>query len=307
MTSTRAIISGIRSALGAKWMVVIFFGCNLLLAAAVAAPMHTAIADHLGGSMVGRELAEGFSAAWLAEFNIAYGEFLKGFSQTILYAGLVFLFMNTVLSAGAFEVFVRGEGAYMHAFGRGLGKFFGRFARLMVVGSVLYFAAFWLFNGPLSKGVERLFIGVNPDRWFFYLSWIRLGLLGLVLLFIRALIDYAKADLVIDEHFSIFAALGHAAGFVLSHLVRVLAIYIVFGIFVGISAAVYIWFANLMPQHSVATIFIWFVVAQAFLWVHWLFRLSNWGADVAFYSANRKIAVTPPLPSEPERTAAVQA
>ena len=57
MTSTRAIISGIQSALRAKWMVAIFFGCNLLLAAVVAAPMHTAIRDHLGGSMVGRELA----------------------------------------------------------------------------------------------------------------------------------------------------------------------------------------------------------------------------------------------------------
>jgi hypothetical protein len=300
MTPTRAIVSGIQHALRTKWMVAIFFGCNLLLAAVLAAPMHSAIAGHLGGSMVGRELAEGFSAAWLAEFNIAYSDFLKGFGQSVVFAGMVFLFLNTVLSAGAFEVFMRGEGAYMHAFGHGLGKFFGRFARLMILAAVMYFVAFWLFNGPLAKGVERLFVGVNPDRWYFYLTWLRLAVLGLVLLAIRAIVDYAKADLVVDEHFSIFAAIGHAAGFVLGNFARVLAMYVVFALAGVATVAVYVVFANLMPQHTVATIFIWFVVAQALLWVRWMFRLSNWAADVAFYRAQRPVLAAPATPpSEP--------
>ncbi len=300
MTSTRAIVNGIRHALRTKWMVAIFFGCNLLLAAAVAAPMHTAIADHLGASMVGRELAEGFSAAWLAEFNIAYEAFLKGFSQTIIYAGIIFLLLNTVLSAGAFEVFTRGEGAYLHAFGRGVGKFFGRFARLMILATVLYFVVFWLFNGPLFRGLETMFTGVNPDRWYFYLTWTRLVLLGLVLLVVRAIVDYAKADLVVDEHFSIFAALGHAAGFVVANFFRVLLMYLVFAALAVATIAVYVVFANLMPQHTVATVFIWFVVAQALVWLRWTFRLSNWAADVAFYRARRPVLAAPVTPPAPE-------
>ncbi len=290
MSSIRAISSGLGAAGRTKWMVVIFFGCNLLLAAALAAPMHTAIADHLGNSMVGHDLVQGFSTAWFSEFNITYSEFLKGFSQTIIYAGLLFLVLNTVLSAGAFEVFARGEGAYMHAFGRGIGKYFGRFARLMIVGSVLYFVAFWLFNGAISAGIERAFRGVNPQRWLYYLTWLRLALLAVALLVVRAVIDFAKADMVADDHFSVFAALGHAAGFVLARFRRVLFMYLALTFFAALTVAVYVVFANLMPQHSVATIFIWFVVAQALLWVRWFFRLGTWAADVAYYRANRPVA-----------------
>lgn len=294
MNATRAIFSGIGAASRAKWLVVLFYACNLLLAAAVAAPMHTAIADHIGNSMVGRELAEGFSAAWLAEFNIAYGEFLKSFSVSIIYAGILFLFLNTVLSAGAFEVFARGEGAYMHAFGRGVGKFFGRFTRLMLLSTVFYFVAFWFFNGPVSWLIERAFRGVNPDQWYYYLTWLRLAVLGVLIVVVRAIIDFAKVDLVLDDHFSIFAALGHAAGFVLANFRRVFSIYIVFGVLTVAAAAVYVLFANLMPQHSVATIFIWFIVAQLLLWVRWLFRLAMWGADVMYYQANRRPAQVAP-------------
>ena len=66
MTSGNAIASGLRASRHNKSMVAIFYGCNLLAAAALAAPMHQAIAEHVGTSAAGYGLAQGFSAAWLA-------------------------------------------------------------------------------------------------------------------------------------------------------------------------------------------------------------------------------------------------
>src|SRR5687767_4021965 len=114
MTASQAIFSGLRAAWRAKWLVFLFFAANLVLAAALAAPMHSAIRDHLGNSGTAEELARGFSATWLLEFQVVYSAFLKGFSMALVYGGIVFLLLNTVLSAGAFEVFTRGEGARMH-------------------------------------------------------------------------------------------------------------------------------------------------------------------------------------------------
>ena len=105
MTVSQAISTGLAAAWRNKALVTLFFACNLLLAAAVAAPMHSAIADHLGNSMTANELARGFSAPWLTEFQLAYSGFLKGFSTAIVYGGILFLVLNAVLSAGAFEVF----------------------------------------------------------------------------------------------------------------------------------------------------------------------------------------------------------
>jgi hypothetical protein len=286
MTMSRAIGSGLLGTGRTKWMVSIFYACNLLLAAAIAAPMYTAIADHVGNSAVGEQLAKSFSAAWLAEFSISHSEFLRGFSITVVYAGILFLALNTVLSAGAFEVFRQGEEARLHAFGRGMGKFFGRFARLAVVTSFLYFVVFWFLNGPVNHWLELPFRNSAVEAWHFYLNLGRVALLGFLVVVVNLMVEYAKADIVIHEHESSLAALGHGAGFVLRRFGQVLGIYVVLGLLTVGCIAVYGVFAYFFPQSSVLTIFFWFLVAQALLWLRWMFRLASWGAAVAYYGAH---------------------
>jgi hypothetical protein len=266
-------------------MVAIFYGSGLLVAAAVAAPMHDAIADHVSNSAAGHALVNGFSAAWLSEFTIAKGEFLKNFSVGVLYTGVLFLALNTVLSAGAFEVFTAGEGAGLHAFGRGMGKYFGRFARLAVIASVLYFVAFRILNGTLERLIERQLQRASVAGPWMWLGLARVALLVAWVLVVNALVEYAKADIVIDEHRSAIAAFLHAAGFFLAHFGRVMLIYLTLGLLTTVTIVVYVVFARWMPQHSVATIFIWFAVAQALLWLRWMFRLASWGAAVSYYGA----------------------
>jgi hypothetical protein len=104
---------------------------------------------------------------------------------------------------------------------------------------------------------------------------------------VNALVEYAKADIVTDEHRSAVAAFLHAAGFFLAHCGRVMLIYLTLGLLTTATIVVYVVFARWMPQYSVATIFIWFAVAQALLWVRWMFRLASWGATVAYYGAEK--------------------
>jgi hypothetical protein len=287
MMISQAISSGLRAAWRAKWMVLIFFACNLLLAAAIAAPMQTAIADHLGNSAVGEQLARGFDSAWLGEFQVAYSTFMRAFSIAIVYGAILFLALNTVLSAGAFEVFAQAGGAGMHAFGRGIGKYFLRFSRLVIVASFFYFVAFWLWQGPVSYGLDALFRDSAVERWHFYLNWVRWAALFFTVFVINMVVDYAKADLVIDDHRSVLAALGHAAGFVVAHFGRVFAIYLALGLMATVTVFVYSAFARFFPQSSMITVLIWFLVAQALLCARWMFRLASWGAAVAFYGGHK--------------------
>ncbi len=283
MTTLQAIACGLAAVRRTKWMVSIFYACNLLLAAAIAAPMYTAISEHVGNSELGQQLAGGFSAAWLTEFSILYGAFLKNFSISVVYAGILFLALNTVLSAGAFEVFTRGEGARMHAFGRGIGKFFGRFARLVLIASLFYFLVFWFFNWAVYGGLNVLFRNSVTERGYFYLNLLRVALLFFCVVVVNMVVEYAKADIVIHEHASSLAALGHGAGFVFSRLGRVLAIYVGLGMLTVACMAVYNLFAYFFPQSAVWPILVWFLVAQALFWLRWMFRLASWGAAVAYY------------------------
>ena len=283
MTAFRAISAGFGATWRAKWMVFLFFACHLLLAAAVAAPMHSAIADHLGRSAVGEELARGFSAAWLTEFQIAYESFLKSFSIAIVYAGILFLALNTVLSAGAYEVFAGGEGARLHAFGRGVGKYFTRFVRLALIASVLYFLAFWIWNDLAVRQLERWFQDSTREAWHFRLNLVRVGMLFASAMLVNLLVEYTRADMVVRQRESMLAALGQAAGFVFRRLPAVLAISLIPGLLNVLAIAAYAVFARYFPQDRSATILLWFLVAQALFWARWLFRLSSWGAALEYY------------------------
>ena len=283
MTARQAVRAGLHAAARNPWMVWLFFAANLLLAAAVAVPMHSAIADYLGNSSRGNELVAGFSAAWLTEFQLLNAGFLKGFSIAIVYAGIVFLVLNTALSAGAFEVFYRGPGATAHAFGRGMGRYSGRFFSLAALASVFYFIVFWFFNHLAPHIVDQFFGQGVREVWAFYMNWVRWALFFLCVLAVNALVDYAKADLVADDHGSVLAALGHAAGFVWRHRGRVLRAYLALALLAGLAIFAYAAFARFFPQHSALTIFLWFLVAQALLWLRWLLRLAQWGAATALY------------------------
>jgi hypothetical protein len=293
MKASQAIAAGLRAAWGAKWLVFLFFAANLVLAAALAAPMHSAIRDHLGNSAVGEELARGFSATWLLEFQLVYGAFLKGFSTALVYGGIVFLLLNTVLSAGAFEVFTRGEGARMHAFGRGVGKYAFRFFRLMVIASALYFVVFWFWNSAVGWLVENWADDLVRERWYVMVEWLRWALLAFSVFTVSAVTEYAKASIVAHDRASVLAALGDAAGFVLAHFRRVMATYVGLGALGALTIFLYATFARFFPQSSVLTVFLWFMVAQAFLWLRWMFRLASWAAAVGYYGADRRVTAAP--------------
>ncbi len=290
MTVSQAISAGLSAAWRNKAVVALFFACNLLLAAAVAAPMHSAIADHLGNSMTANQLARGFSASWLTEFQLAYSGFLKGFSTEIVYGGILFLVLNAVLSAGAFGVFSQpapedGGPGSMYTFGRGLGLFWGRFLRLTAIVSAFYYVLFWFWAGRAAQFNRWLFRDSVREAPHFYLEWLRWALLFFCCFVVNAIVDYTRAALVAHPDRSTLAALGDGAGFVAGRLGRVMAIYLALGVLSAAAVLAYAAFARFFPQSSVITVFIWFVVAEILLWVRWLLRLGSWGAAVGYYRA----------------------
>lgn len=209
--------------------------------------------------------------------------------------------LNAVLSAGAFEVFARAERGEpedggpapaslrwcMHAFGRGIGRFWGRFLRLTAIASVIYYVLFWLWAGRVAQFNRWLFRDSVREAPHFYLEWLRWALLFFCCFVVNAIVDYTRAALVAHPDRSTLAALGAGAGFVVGRLGRVIAIYLGLGLLAAAAVLAYAAFARFFPQSSVITVFIWFVVAQILLWIRWLLRLSSWAAAVAYYTADR--------------------
>jgi hypothetical protein len=69
----------------------------------------------------------------------------------------------------------------------------------------------------------------------------------------------------------------------MGRLGRVLAIYVGVGVLTAAAIFIYLLFARYFPQSGMVTILIWFLVAQALLWLRWMLRLASWGAVVGYY------------------------
>jgi hypothetical protein len=283
MTVGRAIRTGLRAARRNAWLVVIFYASNLLLAAIVAAPMYDAIRSHLGHSATAQRLADGFDLGWLIQFQLASGDLLSHTATLVAWMGVLFLALNTILSAGAFELFAHPHDARLGTFGYGIGRFFFSFARLALLASALYYVAFLFWNVLLADVMQSAFRNSVHEAPLFYLTWLRWALLFATVFVINAIVEYAKADLVLDDHGSALGALGHAAGFVFARFGRVMAIYLFLGLLTTLTIFVYAAFARFFPQSGVVTIFIWFVVAQLLLFLRWMFRLASWAAELTYY------------------------
>jgi hypothetical protein len=150
---------------------------------------------------------------------------------------------------------------------------------------VLYFVAFWFWNKPVAWLISRGFRDSIHEAGPFWLTWLRVVLLILTVFVIKIAVEYARADIALHDHPSAFAAFGHGAGFVASRFGRVFGIYLGVGLFTFGAMALYAIFARYFPQTNVATIFIWFVIAQALLWLRWMFRLASWAAAVEYRRA----------------------
>lgn len=295
MTAGEAIRAGLGAAWRNKWLVMLFYAANLLLAAAVAAPMHQVIREHAGAGKVSEDLARGFSVAWLAEFRIVHTSFLETFASGIVYASVLFLLLNTVLSAGAFEVFFRGAGAGMHAFGRGTGRYFFRFLRLALIASLLYFVVFSLLQDRATAWLDEAFRYSTTERGHYLLDWLRIVLLLAGLFTVNAIVDYAKASLVVRDDASVLGALGEAAGFVFGRYLRVMAIYLALALAAALLVLVYAVFARYFPQSNVLTVLLWFLVAQVLLFGRWALRLAHWAAATKYFLAHQPAPVPAPL------------
>jgi hypothetical protein len=181
----------------------------------------------------------------------------------------------------------------MHAFGRGLGRFWGRFLRLTAIASVFYYVLFWFWASRMAQFNHWVVRGGVREAPHFYLEWLRWALLFFCCFVVNAIVDYARAALVAHPDRSTLAALGEGAGFVAGRFGRVMAIYLGLGVLAALAVLAYAAFARFFPQSSVMTVFVWFLVAQILLWVRWLLRLSSWAAALAFYQSHSAPAPVP--------------
>jgi len=278
----------------------VLFLANLTLAAAAAFPIYQGMQSFTGHSLMGRELARGFSVDWLTDFIFNNPGAFDRYATGIVAMGLVSLALNSILAGGVLAHFKSPDVNYsLGDFFRHAGHYAGRLVRLLVIGLICYGVVMELLSENVSRLVDHWTGNWADDRSAFcvHLAIALLALLGLG--FVNLVMDYARVRLVLEEGTGAVQAFLTGLGFSLGRLRTAIGVYVLpssCGLaLLGVYRLLFPWglintsIAEGSRDRQFLALGVLFVVQQLVLFARYWFRVATWASEWSYYSRTRKL------------------
>jgi hypothetical protein len=270
-------------------LALLLLGINVLIALVLVLPLYGILNQSLGHSLLGQQSLNEPDYNWLIGFLHTNQRFLRSLSSTIVWAGLGYMALQSVIAAGVLEVLYAGDRFSLRLFFDGLLRHGWRFIRLFGLSLVVYFVIFWFFNKLLTEGVW--FIG-GLDQWtrdwaseagVFWLYLLKNVLLGAALLFVVMVFDYAKISLVLERSGGVVRASARAFRFVRDRLWLTLGVFYALGVAGVIVIGVYLGIEVVLPQTSFWLVLVALLWQQLFMFARQWLKVALYGAEMELY------------------------
>jgi hypothetical protein len=300
---------GWKRVLAAPAVVAGVFCLTVALALPLAWTLRGLLQAHLGSSLMAADAADAVDYDWWQEFSAqssgigtTFTPSLIGFAATldnistlldgqseiapVVSALTLYLTGWTFVSGGILDRYARQRRTRTYGFFAACGVYFFRFIRLAVIAGAFYW---WLFDfvhpWVFDEWYPRLTRDISVERDAFAIRALMYLAFGGVLLFGNLLFDYAKVRAVVEDRRSVLGALNAALRFVANHPGRAFGLYAFNSVtFIG---ALAVW-AAIAPRAGGAGASLWigFLVAQAYLLARLLLKLQFMASQTALFQAS---------------------
>jgi len=325
MSVREAFVDGLRRVRRAPWLLVGLWASTVLLALPLAVTLRGMIDAHLGASLMAESAARGVNYDWWNEFLaqaagvgqsfvpaiIGFAAVMKNLSGVADGTALPTVIASAVaaqiavalfLAGGAIDRLARDRAVGAGAFFAACGVYVFRFLRLAMMAGVLYWALLgpyheWLFTSvypALTRSVT-----VERTAWLYRLALY--GALGLPVLALNLLVDYAKVRAVVEDRHSMIGAFVAGVRFVRRNPGAACGLYLLnAGLWLLVIGA-YALAAPSAASHVLA-----FIVGQAYILARVAVRLQFAASQVALFQGRLAHAgyVARPVPTWPDSPAA---
>ncbi|MFO7980056.1 MAG: hypothetical protein R6V00_04380 [Candidatus Aminicenantes bacterium] len=285
------LITGLNMTRRTIKMVLLLYVLNLLFASLLAVPMFHSLKNHIGPSAVGDELEKGFDYLWWEEYRdqsqgfektftpsiIGKGALLKNWESLIqmkflnyppslLLFGFLYILLHTFLAGGIVFIFSQEPPKFtFKKFFHGAGKYFPYFLGIMIVSFTVFFFILgsltrW-FGSIVASSAETSVSEITP-----FILGIIFSLVSLVIfLFCHIVFDYARIKTVSEQRKNIFKSLLSSLNFVVKNLGATLGLYYLLFAVTILLSIIYISIHSLIPQVSLWSVGIVFIIQQSFI------------------------------------------
>jgi hypothetical protein len=258
-----SLSEGLRQAARTPRLAVTLWAWNLALAAGATAPLARWLAGALPRAPEADVLAERFSVGVLSELLQDAGPALTLVWTAVAAAVVLAVLGSGLVAGGMLEVLGGDDGRpFLHRFGRGAGRFFGRFLRLQLLALVAAAVA-----GLLGAVVSLALGPLRESHWEPAAVLSLLIVLGVVLfgLAVAGLaLDYARIRVSLDGSRRMLRAYLAALHLVARQLPRTAGLWLLSAGLLLAAAAAYLAFTQAVPSSTTPFLALTVLAQQAF-------------------------------------------
>jgi len=270
---------------------------NLALALAAGVPGWLALRSAIGLLPEADPLRHGFDLGVLVDLVEMRPGLLGGLMLSALGVACLGLLLGAAATGGALEVLTsRDERPFAHRFGRGAGRFFGRFVRAGLLVGVVAAVVVGLLAAPLLALCARLRreSGSELATNAVWAAAVLLG--GLVVLLALLALDAARVRIVREDARRVLPLLRSGFAVVLGHPVKWLGTWGVNAVLGALALGLYVAFRHAVPAGTGPLVLLMLVVQQAFVLVRSWLRVALLGSEIALVQHLRPLRVAPGPP-----------
>ncbi len=278
------IKTGFSQALKHKRLLLIFYLTNLLFGLILMLPFRAVTGDFVGSSLTGEKLAGQMDFDFLSELFRYHPGFFDTYSSLIFVLALIYFLCVLFFSGGVFAVLVQKDAFSSALFWRGCGRYFGRFARLLLFCLPLFVIFFCLQF--IETGIQRLVFGDDPYQYVVYWgAWAQFILRVVGLFFSWMVFDYARIYVVVFDERKMRRALFQSLQFVFGNIGKTLALVSVFYLAGAVVLVLYNPIADLLSAPNALVVFSLFLLQQVYMLFRTLMKLGLWSGELNLWQA----------------------
>lgn len=274
-----ATAAALRTALRTPRLVLLLWGAHLAIAAVAFYPALRLLDRTLANAPAGDEFLRRFSLPLFGDVMRSGRAWFEGFGQLLTLVVVLTLLWNVLSAGGALESLLSGDPSRLaHRFGRGAGRFFGRFLRMGLAAVPAALLVAGVLAGPIF-GV-RASLADNAEGAKFWLGLVGLLVALFAILLVQLALDLARVRVARDDVRKGVRVFRGTLRAVLRRPWQVLAIWLPLAAAFVLIAALYLGFRGLLPAGG-GLLFVLFLAQQLVMIARAGMRVALWSGEIA--------------------------
>lgn len=279
----QTLLYGTRSVFHNAKFVILMWAFNAASALVLVVPVYNILVDNLGTSLSSDRLTLNFDYMWYLQFRNLYATQLDQVPLSIYFIVGLYALIQTFFLGGLISIFQIPDKNHTVDFFYGGVKYFLRFAKVLVLSLLFFFAAFKIndYSGELITLVFKNSENVIVD---FILKAVRYILLIFFIGIVTIVSDYSKVLLAVKDKNQILRECYNAVRFILTNFNKVFITFLIVAIIGALGSIFYNIIGRFIPREPFYFLFLSFFLQQMLIIFRLLVRMLFYSTEVNLFN-----------------------